>query len=101
MTNEELAAEIAAIAGRLGDIAIRLSAPEGTFVPTQTPFLEAVTKERPAKEITIEDVRAVLTKVSSKRGAAVVKQLMHPHKKLSDIPYPAWVSLIEKAEELL
>lgn len=56
---------------------------------------------QPGAVIDIEDVRAVLTKVSSKRGAAVVKQLMHPHKKLSDIPHTEWAALIAKAEELL
>lgn len=85
MTNEELAAELAAIAGRLGDIAVRLSAPR-------------TTADAP---VTIEDVRAVLTKVSGKHGAEKVKGLLAPHKKLSDIPATEWASLIAKAEELL
>lgn len=92
MTNEELAAEIAAIAGRLGDIAVRLSAP-------RDPKPDSVLQ--PAAVIDIEDVRAVLTKVSGKHGAAATKELMAPHKKLSDIPHTEWAALIAKAEALL
>lgn len=56
---------------------------------------------QPGAVIDIEDVRAVLTKVSGKHGAAATKQLMGSYKKLSDVPHTQWAALIEKAEKLL
>lgn len=52
----------------------------------------------PGTVIALEDVRAVLTKVSGKHGAAAVKELLAPHKKLSDVPPVEWAALIAKAE---
>lgn len=70
--------------------------------------LQAMTQPAPAAEptpqiepgtvITLEDVRAVLTKVSGQYGAAAVKELLAPHKKLSDVPPAEWAALIAKAE---
>ena len=70
--------------------------------------LQAMTQPAPVAEptpkielgtvITLEDVRAVLTKVSGQHGAAAVKELLAPHKKLSDVPPAEWAALIAKAE---
>lgn len=62
------------------------------------PVAEPKPKIEPGTVITLEDVRAVLTKVSGKHGAAAVKELLAPHKKLSDVPHTQWAALIAKAE---
>lgn len=58
------------------------SMPEGTFVPTDTPFLELVTKPT-----TLEDVRAALTELAGVKGAAAPKSILAKHgvKKLSEL----------------
>ena len=59
---------------------------------------ESAPQIEPGTVTTLEDVRAVLTKVSGKHGAGTVKQLLAPHKKLSDVPHTEWAALIAKAE---
>ena len=90
MTNEELAAEIAAIAGRLGDLAVRLSAP-------REPIAEAAT---PGAIITLEVLRAALTDLTTAKGAAETKQLLAEYgaKKLSDVPADKYASLMVDAK---
>lgn len=63
------------------------------------PVAEPTPQIAPGTVITLEDVRAVLTKVSGKHGAAAVKELLAPHKKLSDVPHTQWAALIDKAEQ--
>lgn len=89
MKNEEIAAEIAAIAGRLGDIALLLSAP-------------AQPKVAPTKPITLEEVRAKLTALSGSKGGAAVKALLKDFgaDKLSDIAAQDYGELLAKAEEM-
>ena len=62
------------------------------------PVAEPTPQIEPGTVITLEDVRAVLTKVSGQHGAAAVKELLAPHKKLSDVPPAEWAALIAKAE---
>lgn len=97
MTNEELAAELAAIAGRLGDIANRLSAPR----QAQAEATPAPKAEKP-KALKLEDVRAVLTTLSSNKGASAVKALLKDFgaEKLSDIAVQDYPELLAKAEEM-
>lgn len=90
MTNEELAAELAAIAGKLGDIAVRLSAPRDQAAP-----------EAPTKLVTLEQVRAALTDLTSAKGAAAAKALLAEYgvAKLSDIPTGKYTSLLIDAKD--
>ena len=90
MTNEELAAELAAIAGRIGDLAVRLSAPREAKAP----------EAEPAKEIKLEDVRAALTDLTTAKGAATTKQLLAEYSvtKLSQIVPDKYATLLADAK---
>lgn len=100
MTNEELLkalhSAVAEFHDDLGVILGFLEAAENKKQPA--PVAEPTPQTEPGTAITLEDVRAVLTKVSGKHGAGTVKQLLAPHKKLSDVPHTEWAALITKAE---
>lgn len=96
MKTEELAAQLAAMAGQLGDLAAKLAAQAAAEMPAKPK------KAAPAKAPTIEDVRAALTKLASEKGASVSKQLLKDFgaEKLSDIAaqdYSELLSLVEGA----
>lgn len=59
---------------------------EGTFVPTDTPSLQAVT-ELAEPKTTLEQVRAALTTLASAKGAAAPKGILANYgvKKLSEL----------------
>ena len=101
MTNEELLkalhSAVAEFHDDLGVILGFLEAAENKKQPA--PVVEPTPQIEPGTVITLEDVRAVLTKVSGKHGAAAVKELLAPHKKLSDVPHTQWAALIDKAEQ--
>jgi hypothetical protein len=81
MTNAKLAAELAAIAGRLDEIAKSLSAPT----------------ETPAQPTTIEEVRAALTKLATAKGSAASKAVLKDFgaEKLSDIAAQDYAQLLD------
>ena len=89
LITEEIGQAISLLEGVLG----RLQA-----MTQPAPVAEPTPQIAPGTVITLEDVRAVLTKVSGKHGAGTVKQLLAPHKKLSDVPQTEWAALIAKAE---
>ncbi len=64
--------------------------------PAEEPKAEAA----PAKPITIEDVRAALTDLTSAKGAATTKQLLSEYGavKLSDVPAGSYASLLADAK---
>lgn len=89
LITEEIGQAISLLEGVLG----RLHA-----MTQPAPVAEPTPKIEPGTVIALEDVRAVLTKVSGQHGAAAVKELLAPHKKLSDVPPAEWAALIAKAE---
>lgn len=104
MTYKELADRIHAIEATvekahedLSALLVAVEKMEKAEVAAQ-PVAEPTPQIEPSTVITLEDVRAVLTKVSGKHGAGTVKQLLAPHKKLSDVPHTEWAALITKAE---
>lgn len=64
--------------------------------PTEEPKAEAA----PAKPVSIEDVRAAMTDLTSAKGAATTKQLLSEYgaKKLSDIPAEKYATLLADAK---
>lgn len=105
MTNEELLealhSAVAVFHDDLGLILGCLEVAENKKQPAPAAEPAAIDKfiePTKSKPVTLEDVRAVLTKVSGKHGAGTVKQLLAPHKKLSDVPQTEWAALIAKAE---
>lgn len=103
MTKTEIADaldRIKQIAESLDDAITKLAIAVEKDEKTETaqPVAEPTPQIEPGTVITLEDVRAVLTKVSGKHGAGTVKQLLAPHKKLSDVPQTEWAALIAKAE---
>lgn len=64
--------------------------------PTEEPKAEAA----PAKPVSIEDVRAALTDLTSAKGAATTKQLLSEYGavKLSDVPAGSYASLLADAK---
>lgn len=59
-------------------------------------------EEAPAKEIHLEDVRAVLSDISRSGHTAEMKALLAKHgaKKLSDIPKEEYAQVLAEAEEV-
>lgn len=79
-------------------------------IATQIEELSAPTKAAPATPqiapgtvITLEDVRAALTKLASAKGATYVKALLADYnaKKLSDLPPTSYVDVLFAAEKEL
>ena len=75
-------------------------------VITALTFLDNVAKAEPAKaktKITLEDVRAALTKLASVKGATHVKALLADHhaKKLSDLAPASYAVVLLAAEKEL
>lgn len=64
--------------------------------PAEEPKAEAA----PAKPVTIEDVRAALTDLTSAKGAATTKSLLYEYGavKLSDVPAGSYASLLADAK---
>lgn len=107
MTNEELRAKVQAIASaanRLSQEVTQLL----VYVETTQPAVEdkpakvATPKAAPAKTLKLEDVRAVLTTLSSTKGASAVKALLKDYgaEKLSDIAAQDYPELLAKAQEM-
>lgn len=92
MTNDEIIQRLKNIEAEVGALMMHLINDE------PAPAAEPAPQVEPGAIISLEDVRAVLTKVSGKHGAGTVKQLLAPHKKLSDVPPTEWAALIAKAE---
>lgn len=95
MTNEETIERIRALAGEIIALTDRLSAP-------REPLVEAAPKTEKPKALKLEDVRAVLTTLSSNKGASAVKALLKDFgaEKLSDIATQDYPELLAKAEEM-
>lgn len=95
MRTEELAAQLAAMAGQLGELAAKVAAQAATPAKPK--------KAAPAEAPTIEDVRAALTKLAGEKGAAVSKQLLKDYgaEKLSDIAAQDYSELLAKVEEAM
>lgn len=75
------------------------AANEGVKNPQMEAYAAAAAATKPLK---LEDVRAVLTTLSSNKGAAAVKQLLKDFgaDKLSDIAVQDYPELLAKAEEM-
>lgn len=66
------------------------------------PVAAPAEKKTEAKPITVEDVRAALTRLAGDKGAAAVKALLKDFgaQKLSDIAVQDYPELLAKAEEM-
>ena len=99
MTNEELLAKVQALAvaaNRLSHDITQL------LVSVETNKASVADKAAKAEPPKMEDVRAVLTKLSSDKGAVAVKTLLKDFgaTKLSDIAAQDYAELLAKAEEM-
>lgn len=101
MRTEELAAQLAAMSGQLGDLAAKLAAQSAAEAAAAKPKTKKAEPAPAAKAPTIEDVRAALTKLASEKGASVSKQLLKDYgaEKLSDIAAQDFPELLAKVEE--
>lgn len=95
MTNEEVIERIRHLAGEVIALTDRLSAP-------REPLVETAPKAEKPKTLKLEDVRAVLTTLSSNKGASAVKALLKDFgaEKLSDIAVQDYPELLAKAQEM-
>ena len=95
MTNEETIERIRHLAGEIIALTDRVSAP-------REPAPAVENKPAKAKTLKLEDVRAVLTTLSSTKGASAVKALLKDYgaEKLSDIAAQDYTELLAKAQEM-
>ena len=92
MTNDEIIGRLKAIEADVGALMRQLIEAEPT--PAEEP------KAAPAKPVSLEDVRAALTDLTSAKGADTTKQLLAEYgaKKLSDIPADKYATLLADAK---
>lgn len=106
MTYQELADRIHAIEMTVEkaheDLTALLVAVEKMETAEEETKAETPAKPKADKPLKLEDVRAVLTTLSSNKGASAVKQLLKDFgaEKLSDIAVQDYPELLAKAQEM-
>lgn len=99
MTNDEIISRLKAIEADVGALMRDLI----TYGVAAAQDGERIAPEEliaPAKPVTLEDVRAAMTDLTSAKGAATTKQLLAEYgaKKLSDIPADKYATLLADAK---